>query len=254
MSQTAVRERPILFHSDLGLEDRKTQTRRLVKIPKWGQWPIEQDGDKLICTCKSTGCLADIKPRYRAGDVLYVAESVFQIGHERTGKNGQYLWPKFNDEAVARRWFDSCCRYTADLMSNELIWYEPHGLLNKLFMPPWAARTRLRIEEVRVQRVQEISEEDAIAEGLAVQMGDGPGPGAGFKWTGPGYWDGLSRGDFGPTYHVKREGLCCCKEGQRLNLTPARCAYRILWNKLYGKGAWELNSWIWAITFSRIGG
>ncbi len=103
------------------------------------------------------------------GDVIWVKEGVIKIGHERTGKNGQYLWPKITPtftEADARRWFDQSCLYTADMKPNDPAWDEPHGTLNKMFMPRWAARIFLEITEIRVERLRTISNEDARAEGV----------------------------------------------------------------------------------------
>jgi hypothetical protein len=93
------------------------------------------------------------------------------------------------------------------------------------FMPRWASRLTLHVTEVRVQRLQEISEADAIREGITPQhkLSQREG-GAVLGW---GY-DGLD-GRGKPT---------------------ARLAFRSLWNSLHGKGTWDANPWTAAITFT----
>ena len=149
---------------------RKTQTRRLIKLREFQR----SDTPGYAWTWRNRrGCWEDVYdvdlaehcPYGKPGDVLFVREGVIQIGFERTGRNGQYKWPKFDDEAKARRWFDKNCLYAADLSQDDPMWDEPHGRLNKLFMPQWAARTFVELTEIRVQRLNEITEEDAQAEG-----------------------------------------------------------------------------------------
>lgn len=95
--------------------------------------------------------------------------------------------------------------------------YAEIGLKGKkrpgIFLPRWASRLTLYVSEVRVQRLQEISEEDALAEG--VQRAPG------------GMWSGA--------------------EGQAG--TTARAGYGLLWEQLNGPGSWEANPWVAAYTF-----
>lgn len=88
-------------------------------------------------------------------------------------------------------------------------------------MPRWASRITLDVTAVRVQRLQEISEEDARAEGAFAlnRIGDDP---MHAPWTMTG-------------------------EGWRYD-TP-RDAFRALWNTLHGAGAWDANPWVVAVTF-----
>lgn len=78
-------------------------------------------------------------------------------------------------------------------------------------MPRWASRITLEITEVRVQRLQEISEEDARAEG--VQMPDGTP-------TPPDWWS-------------------------------YRQEFSHLWESINGPGSWDANPWLWCISFRR---
>lgn len=148
------------------------------------------------------------------GDRLWVREGVIQIGHERTGRNGQYFWPKFDDEAKARRWFDSCCEYTVDLKGpNDPTYIEPHGTLNKLFMPRWASRLTLEVTGVRVERLNEISDSDVQAEGAIADRGDGE------------------------TWYAGK-----CQD-----------IFAQLWDSINGKShPWASNPWVWVVEFRRV--
>ena len=95
-----------------------------------------------------------------------------------------------------------------------------------IFMPRAACRILLEVTEVRVQRLQDISEADAIAEGIE------PNP----AWIGT-YRD----------YSVERER-------QVWNLDPV-ASYRTLWDSINGKtpgAAWADNPWVWAVSFMRV--
>ncbi len=92
-----------------------------------------------------------------------------------------------------------------------------------MFMPRWASRLTLEITEVRVQRLQEISEEDAKAEGAK----------PGLRWADS-------------TYPPRRT-----KHQYKVLETDVE-AFARSWNALHGAGAWERNDWIWAITFRRV--
>lgn len=104
-----------------------------------------------------------------------------------------------------------------------------------IHMPRWASRFLLEIVSVRVERVQDISEEDAKAEGVE----------AGEKWKGQAYWGGGSC-KFGRTYHVQEGVKCCCNVGMT---SAAVCAFRERWNRDNGPGAWNRNDWTWVVEF-----
>ena len=91
-------------------------------------------------------------------------------------------------------------------------------------MPRWASRINLEIVAVRVERLQDISKEDAIAEGLLSYCGAE-------QWWGTGL-DG--------------EGINGCRF-----LSPIEC-YRALWDALNGPGSWDANPWVWVVEFKRV--
>lgn len=86
-----------------------------------------------------------------------------------------------------------------------------------IHMPRWASRLTLLVTDARIERLQDISEADAIAEGVE------PSP------TNPGWWLSQEKGSLCPT---------------------ARDAYGDLWNAINGDGAWQANPLVIAYTFT----
>jgi hypothetical protein len=93
-----------------------------------------------------------------------------------------------------------------------------------IHMPRWASRITLEITGVRVERLQDISEEDAKAEGvesLLVKV---------FGWNAPGG----SYGEF-PNEQPHRKAV-----------------FEMLWESIYGRGSWESNPYVWVVEFCRM--
>lgn len=84
-------------------------------------------------------------------------------------------------------------------------------------MPREAARFELEVTDVWPERLQDITETDALLEGIR-------------KHT--------SSGLFGELNSIMQP--------------TARAAFAALWESLHGKGAWELNPWVWRIGFKRV--
>jgi len=92
-----------------------------------------------------------------------------------------------------------------------------------IHMPRWASRITLEVTGVRVERVQDISEADARAEGIT---------------------------DGGCTNCGNPEPSCGC-----LNPSPnARDAFCNLWGQINGEKSWHENPWVWAVEFKRVEG
>jgi hypothetical protein len=85
-----------------------------------------------------------------------------------------------------------------------------------IHMPRWACRLVLPLVSVRVERVQDITEEDAKAEGL--------------RRTESGWTDGANGYD----------------------ATSARMAFRELWESIYGEASWDANPWVWVAEWKDI--
>lgn len=94
-----------------------------------------------------------------------------------------------------------------------------------IHMPRWASRISLEVTEVRVQRLQDISEDDAQAEGVRPFFE---------------VYDGIGRDQ-------------CITSGERAEDAPYRASYACLWDEINGDRAlWSANPWVWAVSFRRV--
>lgn len=174
------RTRPILFSGAMVralLEGRKTQTRRVLK-PQ----PIKECGDLIrVATNTKTGC-----PIYEARDINgKPLENAFRVGKHFVSPHapvkyavGDLLWVR---EAFAydveAQWEPQGrgVYYRADPDADEIKADNdacgiPHDWKPSIFCPRWASRITLEVTDVRLQRLQEISEADAMAEGVEASM------------------------------------------------------------------------------------
>ncbi len=242
----------ILFKPDMIkaiVEGRKTQTRRLDGLKDinkepdaWkpcgdnGEWTFTVDGKyrQFLHTPILEGFnnLRAPKPRYQVGDVVYIKEA-WRIGawnedmpaiavdykldnfarEEWLTAPEDYdfekLWIECSDEASdAGKEFDGEGQYHWNPGESPCRWRSP------LFMPEWAARYFIQITDVRPERLQEITEEDAMAEGCSLMVGVTAGGGMG--------------------------------------LASAKYAYMKLWDSINPKYPWASNPWIWVYTFKKV--
>jgi len=187
--------KPIIFSTPMVqaiLDGKKTQTRRVIKIDDAPEnWKISIAGTSIVRTEPY-----DVKlPRYAAGDILWVRETFCEVPYEYNHipiKGGHITIPKYAYKADSER------DYTG-------IW-KP-----SIHMPREAARIFLRVKTVRVERLQDITEEDAIAEGMSNTLVDGV-VFISAKGNFHVFWDSLN---------IKRG---------------------------YG---WDTNPWVWVIEFER---
>ncbi|MGP9804071.1 hypothetical protein [Paracoccus sp. NSM] len=137
-------DRPMIFSGPMVralLDGRKTQTRRVLRVPAW----IDPADD--ISAEVATGF---IETSFRRGDRVWVREAFAQSGA---------AWPRIQ-EGLGR------LHYRSDPDHG---WQEYWGRWRpSIHMPRWASRITLHITDVRVQRLQDISEADAVAEGAPV--------------------------------------------------------------------------------------
>lgn len=214
-------ERGIIFSTPMVqalLAGRKTQTRRIIKKPA-ALDALAVFGPTMLL---QPGC-ADLLP-FAPGDRLWVREAwshtgegVWTIADARMRGRGRVIYRAEHEEAKApgprvdARWWPS------------------------IHMPREFSRLTLLVTEVRVQRLQEISEEDAKAEGLATVTKDGKL----WKWGIPDR-DGLPGTD---------------NSGWPWTDWSAdpRAAYRSLWESIHGPGSWDANPWVAAVSFRREG-
>ena len=209
-----MKERPILFSSDMVrelLSGRKTQTRRVVKPQPQSAQMIS---DRMASLCYPA-MLHRACPYGAPGDRLWVRET-HHVNH--TGEVVHYRadYPVDGDPFNA----DECG--------------EDHALEGEkwrpsIHMPRWASRLTLEVVAVRVERLQDIRPEDAVAEGIPTSKGVGliDGETCYMMTTNSGYMRG-------PRGAVE--------------------AYKNLWESINGQCSWERNPWVWVIEFKLIGG
>lgn len=163
-----MKERPILFSAPMVralLAGTKTQTRRVVKLKPWHQieerddgspWPWMHDNDRdadhwLPC------------PFGQPGDRLWVRES-WSPDPPCDGTWGYTAWAGCREGQISgvpdRFRSANHCIYAADWSGTPLRWTP------SIHMPRWASRITLEITGVRVERLNDISDADAIAEGV----------------------------------------------------------------------------------------
>jgi hypothetical protein len=163
-----MKERPILFSGEMVkaiLDSRKTQTRRIVKFPKH---VMETPG--AICEDGGGNWVA-WSPGGRA-DLAEFTKKAYPNGEGfpcKYGKSGDRLWVR-ETWKVCERNGNQYLEYRAGGFRQF-----PRGIGEQqvsltfkpsIFLPRWASRLTLEITGVRVERLQEITEDDAEAEGV----------------------------------------------------------------------------------------
>lgn len=226
MSQ--VKERPILFSAPMVraiLEGRKTVTRRAMKCQPDADASITVESYNVTVTNRrgyqeagleifgawwrdgESGCKC---PYGKPGDRLWVRETWYCDHFEVM--RGPYLKP--DDLDVGEAIDDGTLVYAADGLTP----YEADQPIWKpsIHMPRWACRILLEITDVRVERLQDITYEQAAAEGV-------------------------HRGPL-------RE-WCASDEGGACHKYPVP-AFRDLWQSVGGN--WDANPWVWVVEFKRV--
>lgn len=219
-------ERPILFSAPMVraiLAGAKTQTRRIVKLPHQnplGKWEPTTFGGPGLRTRQGetipehvaiwhtrTGDL--IGPRWLPSDRLWVREAhaiVPRTAYRCSEGVQQTLRPDDDHDAAIYR--EGWTRSRGGLR------WRP-----SIHMPRWASRITLDITAVRVERLQDISESDALAEGVIE--------------------------------HPTLKGRACNVDGGPMMACGPVPAYRALWESINGPGSWDANPWVWVVEFKR---
>ena len=203
-----MKEKPILMSTPMVraiLDGRKTQTRRIVKnIPSVCNSVRDSEDKTYLRGVSDNGsALWMIDSPWSIGDILWVRETWHPKRHSMpTGWKYEY-------------------RATAEEDGNPTD--EPWK--PSLFMPKDACRIKLRITNIRAERLQDISEEDSKAEGVYFYG-----------------WDDHHQDDY-------KNYLYDDKNCDDWGLKTARESYTSLWESINGKGSWDKNPWVWVITF-----
>lgn len=202
------KQRPILFSTDMVqaiLSGTKTQTRRIVKPQKNENLVLSRDFQAEYDNGELVKC-----PYGKPGDVLWVRETWclttpygpedYYFGY-KAGNYAPYIKaPEKYDYATPDVWKPS------------------------IHMPKAACRIFLRIKHVRVEQLNKVSKNDAIAEGI--------------KWQ------------FSALFKERRYFDYEDKESEWRDPVSS---FHSLWESINGSGSWKDNPWVWVVEFEMIG-
>lgn len=218
------KERPILFSAPMVrsiLDGSKTQTRRIIKAPKekGNSRPYIFEIDRVEKNDRYNSPFPGI-------DVDWILCAPRESGRQQGincpyGSRGTYLWVRetwglFSTEPEDGPEHAIIFYRASDGWKHELRYqkWKP-----SIHMPRWASRITIEVESVRVERLIDISEKDAMAEGV-------------------------QRIEYGPN---EIGGIQV-----HPHTSSYRDAFKELWEVINGPSSWEVNPWVWVLTFRRI--
>jgi len=200
-----VKERPILFNADMVnaiLDGRKTQTRRIVKPTK------DRNGSGCqLAPCEIAGEVNGgdyaLCPYGQPGDRLWVRENFLYLMHgDVTAGDIKYCASIDSRSAAGSK--------------NPGYWWRKRPSIH---MPRWASRITLEIVSVRVERLKQMSERDALQEGIGLVLAD--------NWPDP-------------------------KAMSEAVAKSRRAGFKLLWESINGAESWDANPWVWVVEFRRV--
>jgi len=234
-------EKPISFTAEMVkaiLEGRKTVTRRIIKnMPeKWHRrytaFENNPNGAEEFIIYGDCGTKT-IYSHYNVGDLLWIKEAWWDIGHMENGK-----WQSLTQSHTVKP------RYVADcpdpfvegiggIEPTKIHWKQTNPLRgtwrkrSPMFMPKWAARKWLEVVNVRIEQLWDITEEDAIREGISGYSAHGGGT----------HFNPVM---IYPAFPEKGGGFSTAKE-----------AYECLWDSINSNRGypWDGNWWVFRIEF-----
>lgn len=256
-----MKERPILFSTEMVqaiLKGDKTQTRRVVKskfdIHELQRGPFLDDDSNGVARFgwdyfKGAPAENNVDQSYleikcpygKPGDQLWVRESISGIQWDTRGD-----------------WNRAIVQYKSDMQTVSKsvcpVWMSTKNLGPRpsIHMPRWASRIQLEVTNVRVERVQDISEDDAFAEGVPWNVvNDDIANGIYLdrpmrkEWCpqckGEGTYQGL-----GQNHGVIEVDCPECDTGKKI--------FRNIWDSINAERGygWDVNPYVWIIEFRRI--
>ncbi|HDU4901972.1 TPA: hypothetical protein RFU16_003376 [Klebsiella quasipneumoniae subsp. similipneumoniae] len=221
-----MKERGMIFNSEMVraiLDGRKTQTRRIM-APQ----PADDIERCIFPNPEAIGWKSSLRHKHGSTTAHFC----------HYGKPGDRIWVRetFQGPLFDYDLMDSYCKDPTPFEKPEFCVYKADGVPAPEFydaddelhccwrpsihMPRWASRILLEITDVRVERLNAISQEDAQAEGMELT-----------GWR-PTYSDPDSGGEVMTPYDNFAE----------------------LWSSIYGDESWKANPWVWVISFKRVEG
>jgi len=217
-----MKERGILMNAEMvnaTLDDRKTQTRRIVKV-KGGElcgWDFYKmmlnmktlKNTALFCTKHSPFPLFIDYPYGKVGDQLYVRETT-EIDEDTSD-----IVTLSKYSADGKPVLYSMCD-DPEYNGSVAHWDYSRNVRPSIHMKRWASRIQLEITDIRVERLNDISEEDVRKEGCEIRE----------MWM------------FGADKNGRDK--------------IARIIFKTLWESINGKGSWDKNPWVWCVSFKKL--
>jgi len=194
-------EKPILFNTPMVraiLDGRKTQTRRLVKgLPLAEPWFTVEDGRPLMCDESGDWYPAERFCRVQPGDILWVRET----------------WAKDTGRFLYRADYGDTEEFYMNGREIKMAWHP------SIHMPKEAARLFLLVKDVRIERLQDMTEDDALAEGA-------------------------------------NAGEYLDEQGNLIDVYYPHEDFSQIWDSTIKKAdlpryGWDANPWVWVIEFER---
>lgn len=244
------------------LEGRKTQTRRVVKPQPSDEWlPIvghycptlvdrhgdEYPGEEVFGASDERD--GRICPYGAPSDRLWVWET-WTLGDTDRESWAEVYFRADGEDGKAHRFSvgeEVAERHAAERERLEVAGDGGSNWKPSIFMPRWASRLTLEVVAVRVERLQEISEADAIAEGASRREIQGHSAGWSMDWSRVGQLSRFAGGihQRGSEQPLTERDIC---------LGSARMAFGSLWNSINAKRGhgWDANPWVWVIEFRRV--
>lgn len=239
--EARIREKGLIFNSEMVraiLDGRKTQTRRIMAPQpaddiERGIFPNpEVIGWKSSRRHKHGSTTAHFCHYGKPGDRIWVRETWGVVSHAFSDDGLMIDWvpdrpaTAIHEMPFGNGYYSGYAIYAAD---GDFTWGDDDGYEDgrscwkpSIHMPRAASRILLEITDVRAERLNTISEEDARAEGII---------------------DGgcLNCGEPEP---------CGCANPE----PDATDAFAYLWQSIYGQESWNANPWVWVIEFKRVEG
>lgn len=232
-----MKERGMIFNGEMVraiLDGWKTQTRRPVKFPVLDKnLGCELAGNELAGELSAGNYLNSAfgKP----GDRVWVRETWGVVSHELDEDGRIQPWTPnrpataIHEMPFGNGYYSGYAIYAAD---GDFTWGDDDGYEDgrscwkpSIHMPKAASRILLEITDVRVERLNAISEEDAEAEGIDMEA-----------------------------LYGSQDCYDCIADHNMTGRPTVTGAFKNLWESIYGEDGWKSNPWVWVIEFKLVEG
>ncbi|CAM3448651.1 Morphogenetic protein [Klebsiella variicola] len=244
-----MKERGMIFNSEMVraiLDGRKTQTRRIMKpqpepCPRGGHWWPSNVFKTMLHVEEEMqnvkggwgGLVGDACPFGDVGDRIWVRETWGVVSYAFSDDGLMIDWvpdrpaTAIHEMPFGNGYYSGCAIYAAD---GDFTWGDDDGYEDgrscwkpSIHMPRAASRILLEITDVRVERLNAISEEDAEAEGIDMEA-----------------------------LYDSQDCYDCIADHNMTGRPTVTGAFKYLWESIYGEEGWKSNPWVWVIEFKRV--